>query len=117
MKCYAIDVDETLEISGGPVTITSLVELVKAGHIVGICGNWGLFVQRVQGWHWISSFLNVLTPKAEFLAHLKLYVPAEEYVMVGNATRLGAQSYDDETAAQQAGWRFILEKNFAAGER
>lgn len=122
-KVYAFDVDECLEISRGPVKLSDLMELRIAGHIVGLCGNWGLFVGLVPGWQHMISFLNCCpTDKAWFLGHLRTYVPAEEYVMVGNVfgekNSLGAVccSHDSEAAAQ-AGWRFIKEDDFANGAR
>jgi hypothetical protein len=36
---YAFDVDETLEVSKGPVKLADLVTLREHGHIVGLCGN------------------------------------------------------------------------------
>jgi hypothetical protein len=44
------------------------------------------------------------------------YVPAPEYVMVGNDPRVKGQSQDAH-AAELAGWRFIREDDFAAGQR
>ena len=40
MKIYAFDVDDTLEVSGGPVSIVSVRSLRPEGHIVGLNGNW-----------------------------------------------------------------------------
>ena len=132
MKCYAFDVDHTLEISGGPVTLQSMMDLRNECHIVGLCGNWGLFCQVVLGWHHIVSFVNcsavfnqggvVVGDKTWWLGHFKQYVKAEEYIMVGNifgernSLGLICESRDNE-AAEQAGWRFIKEDLFAAGER
>lgn len=39
MVVYAFDVDETLEVSKGPVKLSDLVTLREHGHIVGLCGN------------------------------------------------------------------------------
>lgn len=132
---YSFDVDETLEISNGPIPLQALMDLRIAGHIVGICGNWGLFTARVPGWQHLVSFVNCLpgvwengaggpvdVTKAWFLSHLRQYVPADDYVHVGNSygrtNSLGfvCGSRDDE-AAMKAGWRFILEDDFAAGQR
>lgn len=114
---FSFDVDETLEISAGPVTLQSMMDLRAQGHIVGICGNWAAFVQRVPGWQHLVSFINAGAPNKEIhLQQIKMYVPADDYVMVGN--RLGVTgASDDEGAAQRAGWRFILERDFAAGVR
>jgi len=115
-KIYAFDVDETLEISGGPITFVDLIELSKAGHILGLCGNWGVVTRYVNGWHYLFSFFNVGIGKAEFLAQVKMYVPAEDYVMVGNILGISGAS-DDQSAAGVAGWRFIQESDFARGSR
>lgn len=117
MNVYAFDVDETLEVSGGPVTLASMMDLRVAGHIVGICGNWAAFCQRVQGWHNLVSFMNVGTPDKETpLIELKRYVPADDYVLVGNIFGVSGAS-DDAGAAARAGWRFIKESDFAEGKR
>lgn len=122
MKIYAFDVDETLEISAGLVKLTDLVELRNQGHCVGICGNWAALTQRVENWwHFISFISNdgcIGHPdfKAGFLFNLKRYIPAEEYVMVGNILGVSGTS-DDQGAAQRAGWRFIQEAEFAKGAR
>ena len=42
MAVYAFDVDETLEVSKGPVKLFDLVTLREHGHIVGLCGNWAM---------------------------------------------------------------------------
>ena len=132
-KLYSFDVDETLEISNGPVKLQSMMDLRVAGHIVGICGNWGLFCSRVQGWHNLASFVNccfvaqdqtgkIYGDKGWFLGQLKMYIPAEEYIHVGNRFgRVNSLGYTcgshDEEAAQIAGYRFILEDDFAQGVR
>jgi hypothetical protein len=41
MKLYAFDVDDTLEISNGPVCLADMQALRNSGHIIGLCGNWG----------------------------------------------------------------------------
>lgn len=135
-KCYAFDVDECLETSNGPVTIQMLRDLHGEGHIVGICGNLSAFLPRCPDWHRFISFtlnldfgfqgqyLGYLIPKAIWLhcfQHTSL-PGADEYVMVGNqfgrVNSLGVKcgSHDD-IAAKDAGWRFILEDDFAAGAR
>ncbi len=136
MKVYAFDVDECLETSNGPVTVEMLRELRKEGHVLGICGNLSAFLPRIPTWHEFISFtMNFdfgfngwygmgLIPKPIWL-HCFQHVAfpgAEEYVMVGNIfgekNGLGhvCGSHDNE-AAQQAGWRFIKEDDFAAGAR
>jgi len=131
-NCILFDCDETLEISNGPVKLQSLVDLRIAGHVVGICGNWGLFV-KIPGWQHIASFINcclvvqdqngnIYGDKAWFLSELKKYIPADEYVHVGNefgrTNSLGfvCGSHDGD-AARKANWRFLLEDEFSRGMR
>ena len=117
VKLYAFDVDETLELSGGPVRLADVVRLRKDGHIVGLCGNWAVVTQSWPEWFEIFSFVGpMLMTKPEFLEQLSTYVPAEEYVMVGNILGISGQS-DDQGAANAAGWRFIKESDFARGTR
>jgi hypothetical protein len=54
--------------------------------------------------------------KHAFLSQIKTYVRADDYVMVGNVLGVSGAS-DDQGAATLAGWRFIKETDFAAGER
>jgi hypothetical protein len=117
MKIYAFDVDDTLEVSGGPITVVSVNELKSRGHIVGLNGNWAVVVQSVPLWHRIFSFIGPMEmSKDSFLNQLKTYIQAEDYIMVGNIKGLSGGS-DDNGVAQLAGWRFIKESDFAAGER
>jgi uncharacterized SAM-dependent methyltransferase len=117
-RLYAFDVDETLEVSSGPVPVTALSALRDEGHIVGLCGNWGVFVQAVPEWHRIVSFVGPLQlSKADFLTQLRLHIRAGDYVMVGNDPRTGWGTSADREAAERAGWRFIREAEFAAGAR
>ena len=116
VKVYAFDVDHTLEVSGGPVTLKSMMDLRVEGHIVGVCGNMGVFC-AIPGWQHLSSFLGQgLVPKDLFLANLKENIQAEEHVMVGNIIGVSGAS-DDQGAARRSGWRFIKESDFAAGAR
>lgn len=72
---FAFDVDDTLEVSNGPVTVSALRELVAQGHIVGLCGNWAVFVRAVADWQRLISFLGPLgISKAQFLVQLRLHV-------------------------------------------
>jgi hypothetical protein len=118
-KVYAFDVDHTLELSAGPIPIDSMRKLAAEGHIVGLCGNWALITQSVPDWHRFISFVGPMAmTKADFLGQLRLHVGAADYVMVGNSPRYSdAGLSDDEGAAALAGWRFIQEQAFAAGER
>lgn len=135
-KAYMFDVDECLEISNGPITIQSLKDLHEEGHIVGLCGRLAAFIPVVPDWHrFISVTMNfdfgyngwyglALIPKHIWLHNfMHLVCPGlEEYVLVGNqfgrenskGFKCGSQ---DDIAAKVAGWRFILEDEFAEGKR
>ena len=54
--------------------------------------------------------------KKLYLEQIKRYVPADDFVMVGNIFGVTGAS-DDQGAAQRAGWRFISEQQFADGVR
>jgi len=117
MKIYAFDVDDTLEVSGGPISILSVRKLKPEGHIVGLNGNWAVVVQSVPLWHRIFSFIGPMEMSKDiFLNQLRTYIRADDYVMVGNIKGVSGAS-DDEGAANSAGWRFIQESDFAAGAR
>ena len=117
MRLYAFDVDETLEVSGGPVRLVDVVGLRQEGHVVGLCGNWAIVTRSWPEWFQIFSFIGpMLMSKPDFLKQLSTYVPAEEHVMVGNILGISGQS-DDQGAAIAAGWRFIRESDFANGMR
>jgi hypothetical protein len=117
MKIYAFDVDDTLEVSGGPISIVSVGSLRAQGHIVGLNGNWAVVVQSVPLWHRTFSFIGPMQmSKDVFLNQLKTYIPADDYIMVGNIKGISGAS-DDEGAADLAGWRFIKESDFAARTR
>ena len=117
MKIYAFDVDDTLEVSGGPVSVKSIADLKPTGDVVGLNGNWAVVVQNVPLWHRIFSFIGPMEmSKDVFLRQLKTYIRAEDYIMVGNILGVSGGS-DDQRAASLAGWRFIKESDFAAGAR
>ena len=108
MNIYAFDVDETLEVSAGPIPITKLRELARE-HIVGLCGNWALFVNSVRDWHTFISFVGPMEmTKEAFLEQLATHVKADHYFMVGNIVGISGAS-DDRGAAEKAGWQFIKE--------
>lgn len=93
------------------------MDLRVRGYIVGVCGNWAAFCQRVSGWQHLVSFMNAGAPNKEtHLQQIKQYIPADDYVMVGNILGVSGSS-DDQGAAARAGWRFIKESDFAAGAR
>jgi hypothetical protein len=117
-RVYAFDVDETLDVSDGPVPVAALRALCEEGHIVGLCGNWAAFVRAVPEWHRIVSFVGPLgLSKADFLTQLRLHVRADGYVMVGNDPATGWGESADREAAELSGWQFIREADFAAGAR
>lgn len=118
MKIYAFDVDETLDVSGGPINTSDLLRLKREGHILGICGNFHVGTHRIGVWPDLFSFLGPMgMTKAGFLEQIKTYCPpADDYVMVGNDDRYFGQSKDRQ-AAEEAGWRFIREHHFAGGQR
>jgi hypothetical protein len=114
---YAFDVDDTLEVSGGPIEVASLKALKAAGHIIGLNGNWAVAVRALPEWHYLFSFIGPMEmSKHAFLNQLKAYLPAANYVMVGNILGVSGAS-DDQGAALLAGWRFIKESESAAGKR
>lgn len=125
MKVYAFDVDETLEVSNGPVTVRMMIDLRNEGHVVGLCGNWGRFFQVVPDWYHLIQFFNYGQVKNVFLWEIKNWIKAEEYIMVGNVGPLDARTFnlpqsggsDDLSQSRGAGWRFISEKDFANGMR
>lgn len=123
MKVYAFDVDETLEISNGPVTLAMMEEVRLAGAIVGICGNMSKWCSTVPDWHRRVSFVGQgFLPKHLFLHCLRLNIVADDYVMVGNIigekNSLGfVCGSNDIGEAGLCGWRFIKEDDFAAGAR
>ena len=117
MNIYAFDVDETRDVSAGPVSMASIAEVKRRGDIVGLNGNWAVVVQTVPLWHRIFSFIGPMEMSKEiFLKQLKTYIRADDYVMVGNTKGISGAS-DDEGAAGSAGWRFIKESDFATGVR
>src|SRR5712691_10604905 len=117
MVVYAFDVDETLEVSKGPVKLFDLVKLREHGHIVGLCGNWAMVTLHCPDWHHICSFVGPCgIQKHDFLRQLRQYIPGHDYVMVGNILGISGAS-DDRGAAERAGWRFIQESEFARGVR
>ena len=117
MVVYAFDVDETLEVSQGPVKLVDLAKLREDGHIVGLCGNWAMVTLHCPGWHHICSFVGPCDiEKHDFLRPLRQSIPRHDYVMVGNILGISGAS-DDRGAAERAGWRFIKESEFAKGVR
>lgn len=112
MNVYAFDVDHTLDCSGGPVPCEYLLWLRQCGHVVGICGNFAVAFARVpQLIHIVNFFGQMEMSKTAFLRQIKAFVPADEYIMVGNDKRFFGESMDVEAAAE-AGWRFIREHDF-----
>jgi Sigma-70 region 2 len=117
MVVYAFDVDQTLWLSGGPITFADLMELRNSGHLLGLCGNFAAVTLRMSEWHYLFSFIGPMAmTKEAFLIQVRQYVPADEYVMVGNIQGISGES-DDHGAASRAGWRFISETAFSRGAR
>jgi len=91
----AFDVDDTLEISGGRIPVKHLLDLRKAGVIVGVVGNWELAIKHIKG---LDFYQAGIPSKAEILRAigegkaLKLYVGDLE---------------SDRHEARRAGWNFI----------
>jgi len=109
------DVDETLEISEGPVKFSQLVKLRQQGHIIGLCGNFAVITLNMEGWHHLFSLVNIYNGrKHEFLKAVKTYVPAHRYIFVGNKDPANA-AYSDKLEADLAGWEFIEESDFKEG--
>lgn len=116
------DVDETLAVSGGPISISDLYLLRQEGNILGICGNWGKFIQEEREWHGLISMISCLPSfqdqvgvwrqKDWFLSEIKKYIPSNRYIMVGNIMGVSGAS-DDKGAADRAGWEFVKESDFA----
>jgi len=91
----AFDVDGTLDIGGGRIPVKHLLDLRKAGVIVGVVGNWELAIKHVRG---LDFYEGAIPSKAEILKAigegkaLKLYVGNQE---------------SDREEARRAGWNFI----------
>lgn len=121
---YAFDVDDTLEVSKGPIKMQQLMDLRVDGHIVGLCGN-VVPVLSVDGWEHLISFFNVGMPKDAYLNEVKRFVRADDYVFVGNVGPIDSAylkvpqtgGSDDMGAAMRSSWRFINEADFANGTR
>jgi hypothetical protein len=116
MNIYMFDVDETLEIPGGPVKMLQLYNLNKIGkHYVGLCGNWLAVTNVVQNWSEFIQFLSIdARCKHTYLAEVKRCFPAEHYVFVGNERPTGTL-VSDRLEAIQAGWEFIEARDFREG--
>ena len=84
-----IYVDDTLDASGGPVSLMSVRSLRDQGHIVGLNGNWAVVVQAVPLWHRIFSFIGPMEmSKDTFLTQLKTYIRADEYIWLATSKEL-----------------------------
>jgi hypothetical protein len=109
------DVDETLEISGGPIKIQQLFNLRNEGHIIGICGNFHPYTNLIPQWHLFTSLIKISNErKHQYLIAVKEHIPADRYVMVGNIHPSNAP-YSDKDEAELAGWEFISELDFKDG--
>jgi len=91
----AFDVDSTLEIGGGRILISYLLDLKRAGVVVGVVGNWQLAIKHVKG---LDFYQAGIPSQAEILKAIgegkvyKLYVGDLE---------------SDRLDAERAGWNFI----------
>jgi hypothetical protein len=107
MKIIMLDVDETLDVSGGKITFTDCLILKTKGYVLGLCGNYAAVTMKIPYWH---HFFNILgsfyMSKADFLTQIKNHVPAEEYIMIGN-TNPSNSPFSDRDEALKAGWKFI----------
>ena len=116
MRVYAFDVDETLEVSNGPVKLSDIMDLRRQGHIIGLCGNFAMVTMNVVNWHYLFSFIGPgPLSKPEFLRNIREMVPADQYILVGNDHLRSARPYmspDDARLAREAGWDFISELDF-----
>lgn len=111
---FAFDVDETLDISRGPIPTSTVKKLYDSGYIVGICGNWAHYVRTVPDWNKTVSFIGQFygyTSKEVFLKQLKSAIQADRYIMIGNDPAHYGNSNDIE-AARIAEWEFIREDAF-----
>ena len=85
MVLYTFDVDHTLWLSDGPIKLADLMELRNSGQLLGLCGNFAAVTLRMPEWHYLFSFIGPMAmTKEAFLLQVRQYVPADEYVMVGN---------------------------------
>lgn len=113
-RVFAFDVDETLDISNGPINHEVLKILYDRNNIVGICGNWSHFVRSVPDWNKCVSFVGQFyhhMSKQDFLGYIKDAVSADEYILVGNDPAHFGNSNDIE-AARLANWTFVREDEF-----
>src|SRR5712691_5349891 len=82
-----------------------------------ISWNFAAVTLRMPEWHYLFNFIGPMAmTKEAFLLQVRQYVPADEYVMVGNIQGVSGES-DDHGAASRAGWRFISETAFSLGAR
>lgn len=119
---YMFDVDHTLELSDGPVLMADVLVLRLNGHGIGLCGNWGhiTFNQLMENRSFqdLFSFVGpMLMTKRQFLEQVKAWTHYADYIMVGNDNRITPGVSEDAIAAEEAGWDFILENDFAGGAR
>jgi HK97 family phage prohead protease len=143
--CLEIGGQVRLPSAAGPVTIASVRAQVADGDVCGIVGNWMNLPAALPDWREVFSFLlppNISgSPKAFWLAWVRQQYPGRRhYVMVGNNAdghdnrpRYWDQQYpgslpvthvpgdpllsNDYRAAAQAGFEFVKEDQWAAGQR
>lgn len=143
--CLEIGGQVRLPSTFGPVTIASIRAQVAQGDMAGVVGNWMNLPSVLPDWREVFSFLLPPTisssPKAFWLAWVRNQYPGyDRYVCVGNDPRhhdLRPAYWDrdypgslpvthvpgdsllsnDYAAASQAGFEFIKEDAWAAGQR
>jgi hypothetical protein len=112
----SFDVDDTLDISNGPVPLEDLRVLKMQGHIIGVNGNWGRFLDAVKDWAELISFYGPkegsTNGKVFTLMKAKHDWPfAEQYIFVGNVPAwFNRPVSNDIEAAVAANWTFIPER-------
>jgi len=96
----AFDVDGTLDISGGRIPVRHLLDLKRAGVIVGVVGNWKIAFERVKG---LDFYQAGIPSKAEILKALGQGKPLKLYI---------GDLEPDKAEADKAGWNFIFTSNY-----
>jgi len=96
----AFDVDGTLEISGGRIPVRHLLDLKRAGFVVGVVGNWELAIRRVKG---LDFYQAGIPSKADIL----------DAIGTGKVFRLYVGDLEsDRCEAERAGWNFIFASDY-----
>jgi len=99
----AFDVDGTLNISGGPIPATHLLNLQRCGLVIGVLGNWRRAFDSIKG---LDFYQAGIPSKAEILKALGTNKAFKLYV---------ADTDADREEALKAGWNFIYAKDYRYG--